>query len=126
MNARRAAPTGVECRVDDERVYRLERNAGPGEKGTWQLSVKRPDVTRAVAITLRNAQPRLEESAAMLRFRSPNGGIIVSLDVAPARSTLDVFVSYELEINVDASLAPEVDRLNTDGPVTARCSLLHP
>ena len=34
-------------------------------------------------------------------------------------SRLEVWVDYGLEVNVEPDLDPHVDRLNTDGPLTA-------
>ena len=32
-------------------------------------------------------------------------------------------MSYELEVNVDTSLTPAIDDLNTDGPIGVRCEI---
>ena len=42
----------------------------------------------------------------------------------PAQARLDIYVSYELEVNVDASLTPAIDDLNTDGPIGVRCEII--
>ena len=37
---------------------------------------------------------------------------------------LDIYVSYELEVNVDTSLTPAIDELNTEGPIGVRCQVV--
>ncbi len=46
-----------------------------------------------------------------------------ALSGAPAQARLDIYVSYELEVNVDTSLTPAIDDLNTDGPIGVRCDV---
>ena len=41
----------------------------------------------------------------------------MTLGGSPQAATLDAYVSYELEVNVDASLTPAIDEIDTDGPV---------
>ena len=42
----------------------------------------------------------------------------------PADARLDIYVSYELEVNVDTSLTPAIDELNTEGPIGVRCQVV--
>ena len=61
-----------------------------------------------------------------LKARTSNGGIDVALSGTPAQARLDIYVSYELEVNVDTSLTPAIDDLNTDGPIGVRCEVDNP
>lgn len=106
--------------VDPERTWRIERS------GTrWQVSHWRGDrKTDAAQVTLpAAADVRLSSTALHVRARTSNGGIDVTLKGTPASATLDIYVSYELEVNVDTSLTPRIDELNTDGPLAVRCEL---
>ena len=42
----------------------------------------------------------------------------MSLDVTPAGSRLDVYVDYGLDVNIEPDLSPDVDVMNTNGPLT--------
>ena len=53
-----------------------------------------------------------------LSFRNANGGRQVELEVTAGAARLDVYVDYGLEVNIDADLDPDVDRMNTEGPLT--------
>ena len=55
--------------------------------------------------------------------RTSNGGIDVALGGTPAQARLDIYVSYELEVNVDTSLTPAIDDLNTEGRVGVICDV---
>ena len=65
----------------------------------------------------------LSSEAVRVKARTSNGGIDVNLSGSPAEARLDIYVSYELEVNVDASLTPAIDELNTDGPIGVRCDV---
>lgn len=57
--------------------------------------------------------------------RSGNGGLNVALRVAGEDSSLDVFVNFELEVNVWRDLSPDVEGMNTDGPLAhPNCRIL--
>jgi hypothetical protein len=117
-----AAPVAT-CRslgVDPARTWRIER---AGER--WQVSHWRADRSTDVALVSlpASADVRLTSTAVDVRAKTSNGGIDVTLKGTPASATLDIYVSYELEVNVDASLTPKIDDLNTDGPLAVRCDL---
>ena len=109
--------------TDPPRTWRFERR---GEQ--WQIShwvgVAERDVARVTLPAA--ASVRLSPAAVSVRGKTSNGGIDVTLDGTPAAATLDVSVSYELEVNVDASLTPAIDELNTDGPIGVRCEVVGP
>lgn len=120
----RAEPPAIECAATVEgrpRVYRLAEEAAP--KGPrWAIAMRPADRPgRWVPLTLPGARPVFGPGTAELTYRSGAGGIIVELRVSQSSSTLDVYVSYEVEVNVDAELSPAVDELNTHGVVEAAC-----
>ena len=110
----------VSCQVPNEpeaRMYVLSRlPAGTGKP--WHLSYKSRMSRDWIRLRLSGAAPAIAATSAALSYKSANGGIAVDLRTDAATSSLDVYVSYELEVNVDASLAPDVDALNTHGPLT--------
>jgi hypothetical protein len=117
----------VRCEIPgdpDRRVFRLERPAPDPPRG-WTLAYRdRQSGSGWIRLALPGARPKVEPRRVTLDYRSPNGGIIVALVATPESSTLDVYVSYELEVNVDVGLKPEIDHLNTNGVVrTLRCEL---
>jgi hypothetical protein len=74
---------------------------------------------RWIRLALRGAEPNLAVGTASLTFKNANGGRQVTLDVTPARASLDVFVDHGLEVNIEPDLDPAVDRMNTNGPLTS-------
>ena len=74
---------------------------------------------RWIRLSLRGAQPRIAASTASLAFKNANGGRQVTLEVTPGHASLDVFVDHGLEVNIEPDLDPAVDRMNTNGPLTA-------
>jgi hypothetical protein len=73
-----------------------------------------------------SAAVQLTTEVVSVKARTSNGGIDVSLAGTPARAQLDIYVSYELEVNVDTSLTPAIDDLNTDGPIGVTCDVAAP
>ncbi len=124
-----AGPRGpaVSCHVlddADERVYRLIQMEVDGDP-VWLLSLEsvRTD-SGGIRLPLYGAAPVIDGRTAALSYQTANGGKIVDLRVTEESASLDVYVSYELEVNVEVDLAPEVDLLNTDGPITdLRCDV---
>lgn len=106
--------------LDPVRTWRIERTGA-----LWQVSHWRgPIVTDVARVSLpASADVRLSATALHVRAKTSNGGIDVTLAGTTASATLDVYVSYELEVNVDASLTPKIDDLNTEGPVGVRCEV---
>jgi hypothetical protein len=116
-----AAPS-VECRVPsdpDARVYRLEQQSSGG-KSVWQLSMRRRESgARWIRLALPNAAPTIGDGTASLLYRNGNGGREVMLDVKPGAARLSVFVDYGLDVNIEPDLDPDVDHMNTGGPLTS-------
>ena len=74
----------------------------------------------SVALPLPAAAPRVTADRVALDYRSANGGRSVMLDArAAGPSTLDVFVNFELEVNVERDLDRAVDTMNTEAPIDA-------
>lgn len=121
----RAEPTiaTVACTLTDGRQFRLVNEGSAGEP-RWVLSHRQRAAARERRLLLRGAAPTLEPGRATLNYKTANGGVMIRLDAGgTGGSRLDVYVSYELEVNVDASLTPEIDELNTDGERRAECQV---
>ena len=109
---------------------------GPGPAAHMAVSQDRRDVgghalarnghegVHARGFATRAPSVQLTGEAVSVKARTSNGGIDVDLTGTPAQARLDIYVSYELEVNVDASLTPAIDDLNTDGPIGVRCEII--
>jgi len=96
----------------EKREYRLRQTA----PDAWEIGVRsRKTRDRWISLALPGAAPVLGTGRARVSYKAANGGRIVEWTVAPAASSIDVYVSYELEVNVDTALEPEIDLLNTEG-----------
>ena len=104
--------------ADPARTWRFEK---PGAR--WQVSHWRGDEPTDVARVLlpASAEVAFTTDAVHVRGKTSNGGIDVTLEGTPQAARLDIYVSYELEVNVDTSLTPKIDDLNTEGLVAVRC-----
>jgi len=110
--------------LEPTRTWRFEKDGA-----TWRVTHWRgADLANAVSVALPGtATVLLARDAVRVKARSSNGGIDVALAGTPALARLDVYVSYELEVNVDASLTPAIDQLTTESPLGVRCELsAHP
>ena len=116
-----AGPATVTCHVRDDaqgRIFVLAP-AGPGQQA-WRLSMQdRESGTRWVRLALPGAAPAIGDGSASLQYKNANGGRQVTLDVAKDHARLDVYVDHGLEVNIEPDLDPAVDRMNTNGPLTA-------
>ena len=108
-------------------VYRLSESSGDAEP-RWVLSLTGGQLRdEMVGVGLPGGVAVIAGDTASLSYRSSNGGVIVELRARGRDSELDVYVSYELEVNIDADLSPRVDLLNTDGLLRAvSCSVSVP
>ena len=122
------AAAAVTCRVRDDargREFVLRpADPAPAAPGTsepqWQLSMRDVESKSAwIDLLLPGAKPTLTATTAKLSYRNANGGRQVDLVVSPAGSRLEVWVDHGLEVNIEPDLDPHVDRLNTEGPITA-------
>jgi hypothetical protein len=120
--------TVVECLPPgdaQERVFRLvDRGAGHDPRW-WLMLSSRPLGGRTVELPLPGPRVELRPNLVSLSSASSNGGLMVTLEVGAGRSTLDVFVNYELEVNVWRDLSPDVEQMNTSGSlVPGGCRLV--
>jgi hypothetical protein len=114
-----AAVPNVTCVGRDNaagREFVLERM---GATSPWRMRYRDREHQRWIALTLPGASPALANGTARLKYRNANGGRQIELDVTTEAARLDIYVDYGLDVNIDADLDPEVDRMNTDGPLTS-------
>lgn len=117
-----AAQTAT-CRsigLEPQRTWRFDRAAAAWQVTHWRGPARTDEVRLALPPA---AVVRLTTDAVEVTARTSNGGIDVTLAGTPARAQLDIYVSYELEVNVDTSLTPAIDALNTEGPVGVACDV---
>ena len=109
--------------LDPPRTWRFEQRGD-----TWQVVHWRgTEAPRAVKLAMpATARARFANDVVEFKARTSNGGIDIALTGAPDDARLDIYVSYELEVNVDTSLTPSIDELNTEGPVGVRCRVTPP
>ena len=81
---------------------------------------------RRVDLPLANARFERGERLVTVSSVSGNGGASVRIAANDgAASTIDVFVNFELEVNVWRDLSPDVEHMNTRGPqANAQCHVL--
>jgi hypothetical protein len=105
------------------REYALQRITGPNGPA-WQLTMQGgPAGKNAVTLPLPRAVPEIAADHVALSYKTANGGRQVTLAAGPGASTVDVYVDFGLEVNVDANLDPRVDEMNTHGSVPVRCTI---
>lgn len=88
---------------------------------TWRVTHTLGETARTVTLVLPRATATFTDEAITLRSRTANGGIDVTLNGTWTHATLDAYINYELEVNVDASLTPEIDDIATEAPTGVRC-----
>lgn len=88
---------------------------------TWRVTHAVEGESGDVTLTLPNARMTLSSTEVTFASKTANGGIDVRLRGPLARATLDAYVNYELEVNVDASLTPDIDEIATDAPTGVAC-----
>jgi Lipid A 3-O-deacylase (PagL) len=118
------------CRVAADpagREWSLARE-GPSESPNWVLLFRRGTAASTpVRLPLPSAAPTVSAASVDLEFHSANGGRSVTLSAgASGPSRLDVFVNFELAVNVERDLDRAVDAMNTEGPITVTCTFAAP
>ena len=98
----------------EARVFELQR-LGDGLR--WRLVMRDAASGGPVVLPLPDAKPDVGDGRLALEYRTLNGGRTVTWNIAPGGASLDVYVNFELEVNVDADLDPRVERMNTEGPI---------
>ncbi len=120
----------AECRLpddDDARVYQLVDKGSDRDPRWWLTLRSRALAARLIELPLPAAQVSRDARRMTVSSTSANGGLAIDLVAADAGAMLDVFVNFELEVNVWRDLSPEVERMNTGGPRRdARCRILSP
>ncbi len=89
----------------------------PVEGRPWRLSYRDREHRRWIRLLLPGASPEVSGETARLSYRNANGGRQVELGVLPGGAVLDVYVDYGLDVNIEPDLDPEIDRMNTNGPL---------
>jgi hypothetical protein len=118
--AQEASATCTSVGLDTARTWRFDTRGDRWQVTHWRGTLEKD----AVRLTMpANARARWSRQAVAFTARTSNGGIDVSLTGSPASARLDIYVSYELEVNVDSSLTPAIDDLNTEGPIGVRCEI---
>lgn len=106
--------------LDTPRHWRFDKRGDVWFVTHWRGARQKDAVRLAMPA---NARVGLSRQAVAFEARTSNGGIDVSLSGTPAAAQLDIYVSYELEVNVDSSLTPAIDELNTEGSIGVRCDV---
>jgi hypothetical protein len=106
--------------MDPPRHWRFDKRGDAWQVTHWRGAHDKD----AVRLTMPSSASAVwSPQAVAFKARTSNGGIDVSLTGPPASARLDIYVSYELEVNVDSSLTPAIDELNTEGPLGVRCEI---
>ena len=120
----------LECRLPPEgaaRVYQL-LDHGQAHEPRFALRLSGPSPGgRRVDLPLANARVERRGGTLLVTSVSSNGGATVQIEAAggSGASSLDVFVNFELEVNVWRDLSPDVEEMNTHGPqANAQCRVL--
>jgi hypothetical protein len=120
----------VECALPEDssgRVYQLI-DAGAAAEPRWRLRLRAPVLgRRTVDLPLAGARVERRGPGLAVSSVSANGGASVRIDAdgTGGPSSIEVFVNYELEVNVWRDLPPDVEHMNTDGLQTrAQCRVL--
>ena len=110
------------CRAPDDpqqRTWSLARRNGGWLVVFQSRALDQPSVD----LRLPDAAPQISSNSIRLAYKSANGGRAIDWSIANGPSTLDVYVSHGLEVNVERDLDPAVDLMNTEGVIKVSCSL---
>ncbi len=117
-----AADTVATCRAPDDpqqRSWSLARR-----NGGWLVVFRSRALDRpTVELPLPNAAPQISATMTRVAYQSANGGRSIDWTIADGPSTIDVYVSHGLEVNVEPDLDPSVDLMNTEGAMQVVCQL---
>jgi hypothetical protein len=122
--------TVLECHLPSEpaaRVFQL-LDHGPAREPRFALRLSGSIIgARHVDLPLANARIERRGGGLSVASNSANGGASVQIEAVAGRdaSSIDVFVNFELEVNVWRDLSPDVEHMNTHGlQANARCHVL--
>ncbi len=106
------------------RQWTLERPVAGAPDAPWRLIYKsRALDRRQTEMRVPYAKPGITADSVTLSFNSANGGRNVDWRARNGPSTIDIYVNFGLEVNVDADLDPAVEQMNTQGPIAVVCTL---
>ena len=91
----------------------------PAEDRPWRVAYRDREHRQWIRLALPGASPQIDGRTARLTYRNANGGRQVQFDITAETSRLDIYVDYGLDVNIEPDLDPEIDRMNTDGPLTS-------
>ena len=91
----------------------------PAEDRPWRLAYRDREHPQWIRLALPGASPQIQGDTARLTYRNANGGRQVQFDITAQTSRLDIYVDYGLDVNIEPGLDPEIDRMNTDGPLAS-------
>lgn len=115
-----AADDAIICRsigLDPPRTWTFTRH-----DATWRVTHQEEGLTRRATLVLPSPAVTQTGTTVHIRARTANGGIDITLDGPWGRATLDAYVNYELEVNVDVSLTPDIDAIATEAPTGVACT----
>jgi len=116
----------LECVMPDDadaRVYRLV-DRGETSSPRWWLTLRARSLgSREVEVPLADARVEPSPGGTLsVASRSLNGGLVVEIRPDASAYRFDVFVNFELEVNVWRDLSPDIEHMNTGGARNdARC-----
>ncbi len=101
---------------------------GPPDARRWSLVYRGASLEhQPVALPLPGAAPVVDPDRVSLDYHSANGGRSVRLSASSeGPSSLDAYVNFELEVNVERDLDRGVEQMNTNGPSPVRCEWAAP
>lgn len=122
--------TVAECampRDPDARVYHIVDRGSHSQPRWWLTLRSRALGDRVIELPLPDAQVHRSRDRVTISSASRNGGLAVEIGANADKPMVDVFVNFELEVNVWRDLSPDVEQMNTDGPRRdALCRVLPP
>jgi hypothetical protein len=122
-----AAQPVATCSIPNDpqqREWALERPAKGAPDAPWRVIFKSRTLDRRqTELRLPRAQPDVTPDAVTLSFNSANGGRTIDWRAKNGPSTIDIYVNFGLEVNVDADLDAAVEQMNTQGPLSVMCTL---
>lgn len=120
-----AVDTVATCRASgdpQQRTWSLARRNGEWLVVFQSRALDKP----SVELRLPNAAPQIASDMIRVAYKSANGGRTIDWSIANGPSTLDLYVSHGLEVNVERDLDPGVDLMNTEGVIKLSCQIPQP
>jgi hypothetical protein len=106
------------------RQWTLERPATGAPGSPWRVIFRsRALGQRQTELRVPRTEPAITADSVTLTFNSANGGLNIDWRATTGASTIDIYVNFGLEVNVDADLDPAVEAMNTLGPIAVVCTV---